>query len=287
MTKSGTRLNKFLAQSGVASRRAADELIVAGKVRVNGKLVRTLGSLVREEDRVEVNGAAITRPPRKTYLVLHKPAGVVTTMRDPQGRRTVVDLLPGGTPRIVPVGRLDYDSTGVLLLTDDGDLANRLLHPRFGVEKTYRAVIAGRLTPQEIRALHQGVAVPEFRAHACRVRVLAPGGDRSVIEVTLHEGKNRQVRRMLDALGHCVLELQRRRFGPIALGELRPGRTRSLTTRELEGLRRIGAASGRAMTAGRIGPKKVADRRLPGGLSGTRLVGTAAMRQHPRGNLKE
>jgi pseudouridine synthase len=217
-------------------------LVAAGKVRVNGKL-GTLGSLVGENDRVEVDGVPVARALHKTYVVLHKPIGVVTTMSDPQGRRTVRDLLPAGTPRIVPVGRLDYDSSGVLLLTDDGDLAHRLLHPRFGVEKTYRATISGHLLPEELQRLAAGMQLAAFRTHSCRVRVLASRKGQSVIELTMHEGKNRQVRQMLDALGHPVLTLERLRFGPVELGELRPGQSRFLSERELEHLRRIGGNS--------------------------------------------
>jgi len=213
-------------------------MIAGGRVRVNGSVVRTLGTLVGESDSVEVDGAPAARPRAKTYLVLYKPIGVVTTMRDPQQRRTVRDLLPKGLPRVVPVGRLDYDSSGVLLLTDDGELAHRLTHPRFGVEKTYHVTIEGRVAPEDVRTLGSGVRTPEFRAQPCRARVLSSHDERSVIEVVLREGKNRQVRRMLDALGYRVLSLQRVRFGPVALGELRPGRSRCLTTRELKELRR-------------------------------------------------
>lgn len=159
-------------------------------------------------------------------------------MRDPQGRPTVADLVPRGAGRVVPVGRLDYDSSGLLLLTNDGDLAYRLTHPRFGVEKTYRVVVRGRVAPEDVGRLREGLRTPEFRAQPCRVRVLSSRPDRSVIELVLREGKNRQVRRMLDALGYEIASLQRVRFGPILLGELPPGRSRFLTTRELRDLRR-------------------------------------------------
>lgn len=231
------RLNRFLAQCGVASRRAADEMIAAGRVRLNGETVRALGTLVDDGDSVEVDGKPVAPAARKTYLVLHKPVGVVTTMRDPQGRRTVRDLLTPGSARVVPVGRLDYDSSGVLLLTDDGDLAFRLTHPRFGVEKTYRVTVAGRVTADDVRTLRHGVETPGFRAQPCRARVLSARAERSVLELVLREGKNRQVRRMLDALGYQVVSLQRVRFGPVVLGELKPGHSRFLTTRELKDLR--------------------------------------------------
>ena len=150
-TSDGTRLNKYIAQAGVASRRRADELIAYGKVRINGKVVRELGTMVAPGDKVDVSGTPITPIEQTAYLVVHKPAGVMTTMRDPQGRRTVAELIPKRMPRVVPVGRLDYDTAGVLLMTNDGDLANRLLHPRFGVEKMYRATIAGRLSPEDVK----------------------------------------------------------------------------------------------------------------------------------------
>ncbi|HEY9179677.1 MAG TPA: pseudouridine synthase [Candidatus Baltobacteraceae bacterium] len=233
------RLQKFLAHAGVASRRAAEDLIVRGKVRVNGKVVRELGTVVSTDDRVDVSGAAVRVQTETAYLVMHKPENVMTTMRDPQGRRTVADLIPKGLPRMVPVGRLDYDTSGVLLLTNDGELANVLTHPRFGVEKTYRAIVKGRLMPEEIKRLQSGVLLEEFRAGSARVKVVATRRDTSVLDITIHEGKNRQVRRMFDAVGHAVVALARLRFGPLRLGDLPPGQTRPLTERELAQLRKL------------------------------------------------
>ncbi len=233
------RLQKYLAHAGVASRRAAEELIVRGQVRVNGKIVRELGTSVEESDKVAVNGKIVSLPTKYTYIVLHKPLGVVTTMRDPQGRRTVSDLLPKGLPRIVPVGRLDYDTSGVLLLTNDGELAHVLTHPRFGVEKTYRAVVKGQMSADELERLRRGMRLEEARAAGARVKVIASPADRTVLDITIHEGRNRQVRRMLEAVGHPVRELRRLRFGPIALGTLAPGRTRPATARELAHLREL------------------------------------------------
>lgn len=235
------RLNKYLAEAGVTSRRGADTLIADGRVRVNGEVVRVLGWLVEPRDRIAVDGVQVTIGKHKTYLVLNKPAGVVTTMRDPEGRRTVRDLLPPETPRVVPVGRLDYDTSGLLLLTDDGELAYRLTHPSFGVQKDYRVRVAGRIAGEHVQALREGVALGEYRTQPCRVRVVAAGKTASLLEMRLHEGRNRQIRRMLAALGYRVLALQRVRFGPITLGELAPGRTRFLSTRELKDLRRIRA----------------------------------------------
>src|SRR5215469_5908364 len=178
----GTRLNKYIAQAGVASRRRADELIAQGKVRVNGRVVRELGTIVNPGDRVDVSGTPIRPSDELIYLVMHKPAGVVTTMRDPQRRRTVASILPPG-PRVLPVGRLDYDTSGVLLLTNDGELANRLLHPRYGVDKTYRATIGARLGPQDVRRLHEGVELDDGeRAGEAKLRVVAARRDHSVVD---------------------------------------------------------------------------------------------------------
>lgn len=232
------RLQKFLAHAGVASRRAAEDLIVRGKVRVNGKVVRELGTIVSTDDRVDVSGTPVAVHLEDAYLVMHKPVNVMTTMRDPQGRRTVADLLPKGLPRMVPVGRLDYDTSGVLLFTNDGELANVLAHPRFGVEKMYRAVVQGRLMPEDIRRLQGGVLLEEFRAAGTRVKVVATRRETSVLDITIHEGKNRQVRRMFEAVGHPVVALARLRFGPLRLGDLPPGQTRPLTEKELAQLGR-------------------------------------------------
>ncbi len=237
----GIRLNKYIAQAGIASRRRADDLIAYGKVRVNGKVVRELGTMIVPGDRVDVSGTPIAPIEQTVYLVLHKPAGVMTTMRDPQGRRTVVELLPKKLPRVVPVGRLDYDTAGVLLFTNDGHLANKLLHPKFGVDKTYRATIAGRLSPEDVRALNAGVDVGNYTAAGAKVRVVSVRAASSVVDVTIHEGRNRQVRDMFEALGHPVQTLVRLRFGPISLGDLGVGRTRELTPRELAALQRVAA----------------------------------------------
>lgn len=235
----GIRLNKYIAQAGVTSRRGADELIARGKVRVNGRVTRELGTIVGEGDRVDVSGTPVRPVAEAVYLVLNKPVGVVTTLRDPERRRTIADLLPRG-PRVVPVGRLDYDTSGVLLLTNDGELANRLLHPRFGVEKLYRVTIGGRLDADDVRKFREGVALDGGeRAAGVKLRVVAARSDHSVVDLTLHEGRNRQVRRMFEALGYRVMALTRLRFGPIALGDLATGRSRPATARELAALRRI------------------------------------------------
>jgi 23S rRNA pseudouridine2605 synthase len=222
------RINKFLARCGVASRRAADELIAGGRVSVNGRIVRELGSTVAQSDRVEVDGTPVTPASSFSYYVLHKPAGVVTTMSDPEGRPSVAGFVPAGA-RVVPVGRLDYDTSGILLLTDDGDLAHKLTHPRYGVDKTYRAVLRGELTPNDVERLGTGgISIDGRDSAPAAVRVVARRRGETVVDITLHEGRNRQVRRMFDALGHPVVSLVRTRFGPISLGDLRPGTIRTL-----------------------------------------------------------
>jgi len=233
------RLQRYLALAGVASRRAAEEMIVAGNVRVNGKLVRELGSRVEDGDRVEVGGRTIVMPQREV-LVLNKPVGVVTTMRDPEGRRTVEDVVRSQrgakAARLVPVGRLDYDTSGVLLLTNDGDLAFALTHPRFGVDKVYRATLRGRLEPEAVEKLRGGVFLEGRKTSPVQLRVVAVSRDRSVVDLTLHEGRYRQVRRMFEVVDHPLVALERMSFGPVTLGSLRPAHLRELTPRERKAL---------------------------------------------------
>lgn len=230
------RLNAFLARAGVASRRRADELIRDGRVRVNGR-AGELNTVVGKHDVVEVDGKRVARQ-ALAYVLLHKPPGVVTTARDPQGRPTVVDLVPS-EPRVVPVGRLDADTTGALLLTNDGELAHRLAHPRYEVEKVYRAQVAGDPDATTLERLRSGVELEEGRTAPVGVRRLAPGH----IELTLHEGRNRQVRRMGDAVGHPVRRLERVRYAGLDARGVAPGEWRELTRDEVEGLkRRVGLA---------------------------------------------
>jgi 23S rRNA pseudouridine2605 synthase len=224
------RLNAFLARAGVASRRRADELIKAGRVTVNGEAGQ-LNTVVGAHDRVEVDGQEVQRQQLR-YVLLHKPAGVVTTARDPQGRPTVVELVPG-EPRVVPVGRLDADTTGALLLTNDGQLAHRLAHPRYGVEKTYVAEVEGDAGEEALRCLRDGVELEEGSTAPARARRLGRGR----VELVLHEGRKHQVKRMLAAVGHPVTRLHRSEYAGLTLEGLEPGACRELEPFEVERLR--------------------------------------------------
>ncbi len=231
------RLQKILARAGVASRRACEELILEGRVRVNGKRMQDLPVLADpDEDRIEVDGRPI-RFERKVYFLLNKPKGVLCTQSDPSGRKLASDLLPDVKERVYPVGRLDADSKGLLLMTNDGDLAAKLTHPRYGVPKTYRARVAGRMTPEKLAKLREGIWLSEGKTQPARVRLVYEGGDNSVVEITLGEGRNRQVRRMLSRLGHRVRELTRIRIGPLSLRGLGVGQSRPLKPAELRELK--------------------------------------------------
>lgn len=229
----GVRLQKVLAQAGLGSRRTCDELVEAGRVRVNGERARPGQRVDPEVDVVEVDGARIGVRPGLVHLLLNKPTGVITTADDPQGRPTVVSLVPS-EPRVFPVGRLDADTEGLLLLTNDGDLAHRLTHPSFGVEKEYLAEVEGTPSRGALRRLREGVDLEDGRTAPAKVSVL---GDR-VLRITIHEGRNRQVRRMCDAVGHPVRRLVRTRIGPLVDRDLAPGAWRALTQDEVRALER-------------------------------------------------
>ena len=226
------RLNAYLARAGVASRRRADELIRSGRVRVNGG-PGDLNTAVGGHDVVEVDGAQV-RLQRLAHLLLHKPPGVVTTARDHQGRRTVVDLVPAD-PRVVPVGRLDADTTGALVFTNDGDLAHRLAHPRYGVPKVYEVDVEGSPSRGALERLEGGVELEDGPTAPAGVRRLG----KNRIELTLHQGRKHQVKRMCEAVGHPVLRLHRSRYAGLDLRGLEPGEWRALTASEVATFRRL------------------------------------------------
>jgi 23S rRNA pseudouridine2605 synthase len=224
------RLNAYLARAGVTSRRGADDLIKAGRVRVNGDPGR-LNTFVEARDVVEVDGERVS-PQRLAHVLLNKPAGVVTTARDPHGRPTVVGLVPR-EPRVVPVGRLDADTTGALLLTNDGELAHRLAHPRYGIEKVYEAEVEGEPSDDALRRLGEGVLLDDGPTAPARVRRV----ERSTIELVLREGRKHQVKRMCEAVGHPVVRLHRTRYAGLTVEGLGAGEWRELTAEEVESLR--------------------------------------------------
>jgi 23S rRNA pseudouridine2605 synthase len=228
------RLAKFLAHAGVASRRAAEDIVRAGRVTVGGAMVTDPARDVESSSGVAVDGRALHGPEERVVIALHKPPGVVSTARDTHGRATVVDLVDMPGARLYPVGRLDADTTGLILLTNDGELAERLLHPRYQLPRTYRAQIGGgRVSPRALRALREGVELEDGRTSPAGVRELRCG----LLELTLREGRKRQVKRMCAAVGHPVAALERTRFGPLDLRGLAPGRWRRLTPAEVERLR--------------------------------------------------
>ncbi len=235
------RLQKYMAMCGVAARRKCEEMIAAGRVTVNGRLVTEMGTQVEENDEVRVDGARITPEEEKRYVLYHKPAGEVTTVSDEKGRETVMDRFRDFPVRLYPVGRLDYDSEGLLLLTNDGGLAQRLTHPSCEVDKVYLARVTGNPSNEAIDRLRRGVYMEgdARRTYPADVRVVRDESLFSDILVTIHEGRNRQVRRMFDAVGHKVLLLRRVRFGPLELGSLRRGEWRELTAEEVALLRRL------------------------------------------------
>jgi 23S rRNA pseudouridine2605 synthase len=234
------RLQRLLARAGYGSRRSCEELIVEGRVTLNG-IVATLGDRADPvEDEVRVDGLEVNLDPNVKYFAFHKPAGVVTTMRDPQGRTDIRGFLPEEGPRVFPVGRLDRDTEGLLLLTNDGDLANALTHPRFGVEKEYLAEVEGVPTPKHAAQLRRGVELEDGQARAKSARVAGRSGDRGAVRLVMTEGRKREVRRLLAAVGLPVTRLVRVRVGAVRLGGLPPGERRELTHDEVIALRQVG-----------------------------------------------
>jgi 23S rRNA pseudouridine2605 synthase len=240
-TSKGERLQVVLARFGLASRRGVVELIEKGSVCVNGAVIREKGFRVdTASDKISVEGEALAVkiPLEKRYFILNKPKGVMTTLQDPHAEKTVADFFKEISVRLCPVGRLDRDTTGLLLMTNDGELAFRLSHPRFEVKKKYRARVAGFVTDKQLKILEEGVELEEGKSAPCQVEAEERTPKESTIFVTLHEGKKRQIRRVFDKIGHRVFELERLNYGPLSLGDLRFGQKRELTPHEVQSLQK-------------------------------------------------
>ena len=228
------RLQKYLAPCGVASRRTAEKMITEGRISVNGRIVTELGTQVDDNaDTVQVDGNTVFPETEKHYIAYNKPVGEVTTASDPEGRDTVMDRFRNYPVRLFPVGRLDYDSEGLLLLTNDGDLMNRLLHPSFEIPKSYLTKVSNSVSADEISALRKGVIIDGRLTSPAEVRLIRQETFSADLLITIHEGRNRQVRKMIEAIGHRVVRLKRVRFGPVKLGDLPSGMWRKLTDEEI------------------------------------------------------
>ncbi|HUU54391.1 MAG TPA: pseudouridine synthase [Armatimonadota bacterium] len=241
------RLSKLIADAGIASRRKAADLVRAGRVRVDGETVTAPGSLVDPETQgVDVDGRLLQPQPRR-YLLLNKPRGPISAATDERGRQTVLDLLPGVDERLYPAGRLDADTEGLLLITNDGDLTYRLTHPRFGIEKVYQAEVTGRPSRADLEKLQQGIMLEEGPTGPAHTKLLRAGKNSSRVEIAVHAGRKRMVRRMFEAVGHPVTALRRTRIGPLTLGDLKPGQWRPLSTAEITLLKTtVAEADGRS-----------------------------------------
>ena len=231
------RINKYIAQAGVASRRKADELIANGNVKVNGLILKEPGYDVVTGDVVEVNGRRIEAEEKKVYILLNKPVGYITSVSDDRDRLTVMDLVQDVDARIFPVGRLDYNTSGMLIMTNDGDFAYTLSHPKHEMTKTYRAVVAGVLSNEKCAKLREGVDIGGFVTSPAQVKVIKQAERSALVEIKIHEGKNRQVRKMFAAVGNKVQELQRTAIGDLYLGRLKEGHYRKLTKEEIDYLK--------------------------------------------------
>ncbi|HLR41406.1 MAG TPA: pseudouridine synthase [Virgibacillus sp.] len=240
MTNSEERLQKVIAQSGVTSRRKAEQLIVEGKVKVNGGVVTKLGTKVSPKDKVEVEGIPLEKE-TDSYYMLYKPRGVISSLNDDKNRKIVTDYLPGITERVFPVGRLDYDTSGILLLTNDGEFANLLMHPKYEVEKVYVAKIKGIPNKEDLASIRRGVNSDNDILKAVNYTVLSQDkkSNTMILEITLREGKNRHIRRMMEQLGFPVLKLKREKYGMLTLGELKLGNYRPLTPHEVKQMRHL------------------------------------------------
>jgi 23S rRNA pseudouridine2605 synthase len=231
------RLNKYIAASGIASRRKADELTKTGKVKINGKTFSEPGYVVMPGDLVEVNGCAIAPVKRLVYIMLNKPRGYITSVSDDKDRPTVMDLISDLDTRLFPIGRLDYNSSGLLLLTNDGEFSYQMTHPKHLVEKTYKVKVTGKLSEDRIEKLRNGINIDGFVTSPAKVRILRQMERSSLVEIKIHEGKNRQVRKMFAAVGNRVIDLERTAIGGLSLGPLKVGHYRKLSIGEVERLR--------------------------------------------------
>lgn len=231
------RINKYIAMSGLCSRRKADELVLNGNVKINGAVMKEPGYEVEESDRVEVNGKPLVEQEKLVYYLLNKPLGIVTTASDEYDRMTVIDLMKDVGERIFPVGRLDYNTSGALILTNDGKLSYRIMHPKNEVTKTYHALVSGVISKERIWKLRNGVDIGGYVTKPARVTLIKENKNSAIIEITISEGKNRQVRKMLKAVGNPVQELKRISIGEIKLGRLKEGSYRKLTPKEVEYLK--------------------------------------------------
>lgn len=233
------RLQKFMAKCGVASRRKSEEIILKGKVKVNGEVVKELGFKIDiDQDTVIIDGKRLGLEENKVYILLNKPTGYITTMSDEFNRKKVIDLLKGVEERVYPVGRLDYDTSGLLLLTNDGDLAYKLTHPKHEIEKKYIAKVKGIPTEEELMHFRNGLKIEDYITSKAKVKVIHKERGNSTLEVIIHEGKNRQVRKMCSKIGHPVVELKRIEMGEIKLSDVKEGRWRYLTPKEVEYLKK-------------------------------------------------
>lgn len=231
------RINKYIAQAGVASRRKADELIANGNVKINGAVMKEPGYDVQEGDKVEVNGKVVSANQKMEYVLVNKPWGVITSVEDDKDRVTVMELVKDIDARLFPVGRLDYNTTGALIMTNDGDLTYRITHPKHELGKTYRALVKGVISNEKLAKLRNGVDIGGYITKKAWVTVIKAGKGSTLVEITIHEGKNRQVRKMFAAVGNPVQTLERIAIGPIKLGHLKEGHYRKLTKEEIEFLK--------------------------------------------------
>jgi 23S rRNA pseudouridine2605 synthase len=230
------RLQKFLAHAGVASRRMAENYIKQGRVAVNNKIITDMGVVVTNADKVTVDGNLVECKEEKIYIMLHKPTGYVSSAKDQFGRQTVLDLVSDISSRLYPVGRLDYDTSGLILLTNDGDFTYRLTHPKHEIQKVYEALISGVPQDIEMKMFENGLKIEDYTTSPAKIHIKKIIGNKALVHITIHEGKNRQVRKMCEAIGHNVLTLKRISIGPIALGDLPEGKWRKLTASELKSL---------------------------------------------------